>query len=74
LNPKGDFIMALFQPPAPVHVRGTAKGEERTLTHGKEPGRSENDQNGYRSARDATSINPEHMRPIDPRMPNMPPP
>ena len=66
--------MAMANPPQPVHVRGTAKGEERTMTHGKEPGRLESDPHGYRSARDSTSINPQHRAPIDPRMPNMPPP
>jgi hypothetical protein len=29
--------------------------------------------NGYRSARDSTSLNPEAQGPIDPRMPEMPP-
>jgi hypothetical protein len=66
--------MADFNPPAPVHVKGTSKGEELVLRKGKEPGRHEQDPHGYRSARDATSINAEHRAPIDPRMPNMPPP
>ncbi len=36
----------------PVHISGTAKGEESALKNGKEPGRGQGKQ--YRSARDPT--------------------
>jgi len=58
-------------PDAPAHAPGTSKGEEKATEEGKEPGRTET--GGGRTARDATSINPESEEPIDPRMPNMPP-
>ncbi|MBV8780340.1 MAG: hypothetical protein JO353_02980 [Phycisphaerae bacterium] len=61
-------------PPKPTHVSGTNKGEEMVITHGREPGRGERGKRGHRSARDATSINAESHGPIDPRMPEMPPP
>jgi hypothetical protein len=61
------------QPPHPVHVKGTNKGEELVKDHGREPGRDVRGKNGYRSARDSTSLNPEAQGPIDPRMPEMPP-
>jgi hypothetical protein len=57
-------------PPEPVHIPGTAKGEESSL-NGKEPGRGQGKQ--YRSARDSTGINPENRQPIHPAMPNIPP-
>lgn len=57
----------------PTHVPGTNKGEELVVTHGREPGRDES-KKSYRSARDSTSLNPEARNPIDPRMPNIPPP
>jgi hypothetical protein len=60
-------------PPKPVHVPGTNKGEEMVRKHGREPGRDERDTRGYRTARDSTSLNPEQRAPIDPRMPNIPP-
>jgi hypothetical protein len=59
-------------PDAPAHTPGTAKGEERLRTHGREPGRA--DQPPNRKARDATSISPQDREPIDPRMPELPPP
>jgi hypothetical protein len=65
--------MAQNQPPAPVHVPGTARGEERAMRNGREAGRDQTDEHGYRSARDSTSIDPQGRAPIDPRMPNMPP-
>jgi hypothetical protein len=58
-------------PDLPSHTKGTPKGEERVMRHGREPGRG--DENRYRTARDSTSINPDLMSPIDPRMPQMPP-
>lgn len=61
------------QPPKPVHIKGTNKGEELVLNEGREPGRDEKDPHGYRSARDSTTIDPAGRSPIDPRMPNMPP-
>jgi hypothetical protein len=59
-------------PDLPSHTPGTPKGEERVLRHGREPGRD--NAHGARTARDATSINPRDRDPIEPRMPNMPPP
>ena len=61
------------QPPHPVHVNGTNKGEELVMHHGREAGREVKGTRGYRSARDSTSVNPDAQRPIDPRMPEMPP-
>lgn len=58
-------------PDLPSHTKGTPKGEERVMRHGREPGRG--DENGHRTARDSTSINPDLHGPIDPRMPQMPP-
>ncbi len=60
-------------PPKPVHVAGTNRGEELVRTHGKEAGRTPNNPRGYRTPRDSTSLNPEAHGPIDPRMPNIPP-
>ena len=54
------------------HTPGTPKGEERVCREGREPGRE--DTKGGRLARDATSISPRARQPIDPRMPNLPPP
>jgi hypothetical protein len=59
------------KPPEPVHVAGTNRGEEMALRKGPEAGRGE--LNRYRSARDATGINAADRRPIDPRMPSIPP-
>ncbi len=67
-------------PDAPAHTPGTAKGEEKSSTEGKEAGRHEHDDEaqegrpaGGTTARNSTSINPEEMDPIDPNSPNMPP-
>jgi hypothetical protein len=60
-------------PPKPVHVEGTNKGEELVMHHGREAGREVKSKRGYRSARDSTSVNPDGHEPIDPRMPQMPP-
>ncbi len=60
-------------PPAPVHVPRTQKGEELAQRKGKEPGRKEPGTHGYRSARDSTGINAKDREVIDPRMPSMPP-
>jgi hypothetical protein len=55
----------------PSHTPGTPRGEEIVRKLGREHGR-ENAKIG-RTARDATSINPENRDPIDPRMPHLPP-
>ncbi|MDR3638152.1 MAG: hypothetical protein P4L84_30390 [Isosphaeraceae bacterium] len=55
----------------PSHTPGTPRGEELVRKHGREPGRDGRD--GHRTARDATSVNPEAREPIDPAMPNLPP-
>jgi hypothetical protein len=59
-------------PDLPSHTPGTPKGEERVRREGPEPGRERREP--HRTARDSTSINPEARAPIDPRMPQMPPP
>jgi len=61
-------------PPKPTHVNGTNKGEELVMKRGREPGRDERGKNAYRSARDSTAIDANARGPIDPRMPEMPPP
>jgi hypothetical protein len=65
--------MAWFDPRAhlPTHTPGTPRGEELVRRFGREPGR-EPPVLG-RTARDATSVNPSHHGPIDPRMPHLPP-
>jgi hypothetical protein len=60
-------------PPKPVHVFGTSRGEALVKRRGREAGRQENGAHAYRTARDATSLNPEAREPIDPRMPHIPP-
>jgi len=60
------------KPPAPVHVAGMHKGEEMVLHKGREAGRGAREQ-GYRSARDSTSIESDRREPIHPAMPNIPP-
>ena len=57
-------------PDIDAHTAGTKRGEEWAWQGKKEPGR----EGQGRTARDATSINPKHRAPIDPRMPNLPPP
>jgi hypothetical protein len=59
-------------PDLPAHTSGTPKGEERVQHKGLEPGRQR--KVPHRTARDSTSINAEAREPIDPRMPEMPPP
>jgi hypothetical protein len=58
-------------PDLPSHTPGTPKGEERVSEHGREPGR--HDRAPQRTARDASSINPDDHGPIDPKMPHLPP-
>ena len=60
-------------PPKPIHVPGTNKGEELVYRLGRESGRGEPGSRSYQSARDSTAVNADSRRPIDPRMPNMPP-
>ncbi len=66
-------------PEAPAHTPGTAKGEEKVMNEGKEPGRLDTNEAGAdrpagtSTARNSTSVNAEEMEPIDPEMPNMPP-
>jgi hypothetical protein len=60
-------------PPKPTHVKGTNKGEEMVIHHGREPGRGVRGKKGFRSARDSTSIDAAKREPVDPRMPQMPP-
>jgi hypothetical protein len=55
----------------PSHTQGTPKGEELVRRQGREPGREK--RHPHRTARDSTSIRPDHHGPIDPRMPQMPP-
>jgi hypothetical protein len=59
------------RPDVSAHTPGTPRGEERVRREGREPGRD--GPRGGRTARDSTSINPDMMAPIDPRMPHMPP-
>ncbi len=54
-----------------AHMPGTNKGEEWVARKGREYGRHENPP--HRTARDSTSINAKARRPIDPRMPQIPP-
>jgi hypothetical protein len=54
------------------HTPGTSKGEEIARIKGREPGRDD-PMTAWRTARDSTSINPDDMGPIDPRMPYLPP-
>jgi hypothetical protein len=60
------------RPDLPSHTPGTPKGEERVIREGREAGR--HNREPQRTARDATSINADARAPIDPRMPQMPPP
>jgi hypothetical protein len=57
------------RPDIDAHTPGTKRGEDWTWEGKKEPGR----EGQQRTARDATSINPDKRAPIDPRMPNLPP-
>jgi hypothetical protein len=52
-----------------AHTAGTKRGESWTYEGRKEAGREGNG----RTARDATGINANKRKPIDPRMPNLPP-
>jgi hypothetical protein len=59
------------KPDLTAHTPGTPKGEERRQRQGPEPGRE--DPKVGRTARDAIGINARARKPIDPRLPEMPP-
>lgn len=67
-------------PDSPAHTPGTGKGEEKAATEGKEAGRHDTGgegagrPSGTSTARNSTGINADKEEPIDPAMPNMPPP
>jgi hypothetical protein len=56
-------------PDISAHTSGTKRGEAFTYEGEKEVGR----EGVGRTARDATGINADKRKPIDPRMPNLPP-
>ncbi|PWT80661.1 MAG: hypothetical protein C5B44_05040 [Acidobacteria bacterium] len=62
----------------PAHAPGVRKGEEIKEEHGTEPGREEKGTShagrptGGRTARDATGINPDHVKSVT-GGPEMPP-
>lgn len=60
-------------PPQPTHVKGIDKGEELARKMGKEPGRGGRGARPYRTARDATAIDPDARNPIHPDSPHIPP-
>lgn len=53
----------------PSHTKGTLRGEERTKTGGKEPGREKE----IPTARSSTSINAKNRDPISKKMPHIHP-
>lgn len=59
-------------PPRPYHIAGVPKGEE-LVQKMAENGRRSKLSRYYRTARDATSINPKMRAPILPIMPQIPP-
>lgn len=59
-------------PPRPYHIAGVPKGEE-LVSKRAENGRRSKFSRYYRTARDATSINPTARGPILPIMPQIPP-
>jgi hypothetical protein len=52
-----------------AHTKGTQRGEAWAYQGRKEPGR----EGPGRTARDATGINADKRKPIDPQMPHLPP-
>lgn len=56
-------------PDISAHSEGTKRGEQWAYEGRKEPGR----EGEGRTARDSTGINADRRKPIDPRMPNLPP-
>lgn len=59
-------------PPQPNHIAGVPKGEE-LVQKARESGRRSRWSRAYRTARDATSINPGKHGPVLPVMPHLPP-
>jgi hypothetical protein len=57
------------KPDAPAHVRGVHEGNHGPID--KNPGLRAD---GKATAARSTGINPQAENPIDPRMPNLPPP
>jgi hypothetical protein len=57
------------RPDIDAHTPGTKRGEEWSYEGRTQPGMNDNG----RTVRDATGINAEHRKPIDPRMPNLAP-
>jgi hypothetical protein len=58
-------------PPQPIHIPGTARGEEMVIHKGHEAGRGKG--LSYRSARDSTGICAKDREPIVPGMGHIPP-
>jgi hypothetical protein len=56
------------KPDAPSHTPGTPRGEDVLRKQGDAGYRG-----NTRMSSDATGINPDASKPIDPRMPNLPP-
>lgn len=56
-------------PDISAHTSGTKRAEEWAYFGHKEPGREGN----TRTARDSTGVNADKRKPIDSRMPNLPP-
>lgn len=57
------------RPDIDAHTSGTKRGEAWIYEGRKQPGMKEHG----RDARDATGINAKRRKPIDPRMPDLPP-
>jgi hypothetical protein len=57
------------RPDIDSHTEGTKRGEEWTYEGREQPGM----EGDGRTARDATGINHDQRKPIDPRMPDLPP-
>ena len=57
-------------PDIDYHTQGTKRGEAWTYEGREEPGM----EGDGRTARGATGINAKNRQPIDPRMPQLPPP
>jgi hypothetical protein len=58
------------KPDAPSHTPGTPRGEDLVKKHG---GEAVGYQGNTRMGRDATGVNVDDRKPVDPRMPNLPP-
>jgi hypothetical protein len=68
-------------PPNPAHQPGTAKGEEKPKTEGREPGRQDPGSTGKAerptgktTGRESTGVNADKENPVDPESPHMPAP